>query len=67
MKIDIITTVNVDSTYQADEIALIFKALIDSGALLGVKGGSSLIHFDKDGIFQGIGLDYKPWWRRRDS
>jgi hypothetical protein len=63
MKIDIITTIEVDTVYQADEIALIFKVLIEKGMLLGVKGGSTQIHFDKNAKFQGVSCDYKPWWR----
>lgn len=63
MKIDIVTTVDVDDVYQADEIALIFKILVDKGMLTGVKGGSSVIHFDKNARFQGVSFDYKPWWR----
>lgn len=63
MKIDIITTVEVDSVYQADEIALIFKVLTEKGMLTGVKGGSSNIHFDKFGKFRGVEFSYKPWWR----
>lgn len=63
MKVDIINTIEVDSMYQADEIALIFKVLIDKGMLIGVKGGQTIIHFDKEGKFQGVGCDYKPWWR----
>ena len=65
MKVDITTTVDVDSVYQADEIALIFNVLIEKGMLLGVKGGSTQIHFDKDARFQGVSCDYKPWWRER--
>ncbi len=63
MKVDITTTVDVDSVYQADEIALIFKVLIDKGMLTGVKSGASLIHFDKNARFRGVSFDYKPWWR----
>ena len=63
MKVDIITTVEVDDVYQADEIALIFRILIEKGMLTGVKSGASLIHFDKDARFKGVSFDYKPWWR----
>mgnify|MGYP001612033613 CR=1 FL=1 len=67
MKIDITTTVEVDSVYQADEIALIFKVLVDKGMLQGVKGGSSVIHFDRNARFQGVSFDYKPWWRNEQT
>lgn len=63
MKVDIITSVEVDNVYQADEIALIFKVLVEKGMLSGVKSGASLIHFDKSGRFQGVEFAYKPWWR----
>lgn len=63
MKVEIITTVEVDSVYQADEIAEIFKVLVDKGALIGVKGGSTSIHFDASAKFKGISFDYKPYWK----
>ena len=44
----------------------ILVALISCGGLSGVKGGKTIIHFDADGIFQGIELDYWPWRRRKD-
>jgi len=43
----------------------IFQALLKSGGLSGVKGGKTIIHFDADGIFQGIELDYWPYRRRK--
>ena len=61
MKIDIITTVEVDSPYQADEIAKIFSLLIEKGALIGVKNGSANIHFDKQCKFKGIEFSYWPY------
>jgi hypothetical protein len=48
-----------------DKIQEIFTALVSSGALTGVRGGKTIIHFDADGIFQGIELDYWPWRKRR--
>ena len=61
MKVDITTTVEVDTVYQADEIAKIFKLLIEKGALQGVRGGKTLIHFDKNAKFQAISFDYVVW------
>ena len=49
---------------QVDQFKIIFDALIRSGGLSGVKSGKTILHFDKDGIFQGIELDYWPWRRR---
>lgn len=43
----------------------ILTALIKTGALTGVKGGQAIIHFDGEGTFQGIELDYWPWRRRK--
>lgn len=43
----------------------IFEALIVSGGLSGVKGGSTTIHFDADGRFMGINLNYWPFRRRK--
>ena len=42
----------------------IFKVLIEKGALDGVKSGKTIIHFDNDGLFQGIQFDYWPYRRR---
>jgi hypothetical protein len=49
---------------QADKASEIFQALIKSGGLWGVKGGKTILHFDAQGIFQGVELDYWPWRRR---
>lgn len=43
----------------------ILTILLTKGALDGVRGGSTIIHFDGEGVFQGIELDYWPWRRRR--
>lgn len=48
-----------------DKYVEIFTILIEKGALDGVKGGSAIIHFDSDGVFQGVELDYWPWRRRK--
>lgn len=45
----------------------IFTALIQSGGLTGVKGGKTVIHFDQDGTFQKIQLDYYPWQKRNQK
>lgn len=47
------------------KIQEIFEALVVSGGLTGVKGGKTVIHFDGDGVFQGIELDYWPYRRRK--
>ena len=42
----------------------ILTVLIDKGALDGVRGGKTIIHFDGEGNFMGVQLDYMPWRRR---
>ena len=43
----------------------IIGVLINTGALSGVKGGQTILHFDNEGVFQGIQFDYWPWKRRK--
>lgn len=43
----------------------IFSALVQTGGLSGMKNGSTNIHFDAEGVFQGIRLDYWPFKRRK--
>jgi hypothetical protein len=45
----------------------IFLALIKSGGLSGVKNGQTIIHFDHQGLFQGVQLSYWPWRRRKEE
>ena len=42
----------------------IVSALISSGGLDGVKGGKTVLHFDQQGTFQKIQLDYYPYIER---
>lgn len=58
-------TLEADSE-QIDKATEIFRALIKSGGLWGVKGGKTILHFDADGIFQGVELDYWPFRRRKE-
>lgn len=43
----------------------IMVALISCGGLSGVKNGRTILHFDRDGEFMGVELNYWPW-RKRD-
>lgn len=43
----------------------IFDALVRVGGLTGVRGGKTIIHFDGDGVFQQIQLDYVPFRRKK--
>jgi hypothetical protein len=57
-----VRNLDADSLVRCQEI---FVALISSGGLTGVKGGKTVIHFDNEGLFQKIQLDYYPWQRRK--
>jgi len=48
-----------------EQVKQIFNALISTGALTGVKGGKAVIHYDGEGMFQAIQLDYMPWRKRK--
>lgn len=50
-----------------EKFEVIFTELIKVGALTGVRGGKTVIHFDADGVFQAIQLDYMPYSRRRSQ
>ena len=45
----------------------IIRVLLEKGALDGVRSGSTIIHFDAEGIFMGVELDYWPWKRRKQT
>lgn len=53
------------SSEEVQKFSEIFYALLKSGGLSGVKGGKTVIHFDADGVFQGVQLDYWPYRRRK--
>ena len=53
------------TTEQAVNIQEIVSALIQSGGLTGVKGGKTILHFDANGSFMGVELDYWPYRRRK--
>ena len=50
---------------KVEQTRQIFNALITSGGLTGVKGGKTIIHFDAEGTFQGVELNYWPWRKRK--
>ena len=52
---------------ETDKYLEIFHVLLSSGGLSGVKGGKTILHFDAEGIFQGVELDYWPWRKRKQS
>lgn len=59
------TTIELDDR-ELEQATEIFHALLKSGGLFGVKGGKTILHFDAQGLFQGVSLDYWPWRRRKD-
>jgi len=64
LKIEELNILNA-SPEEFDRIHEIFQALLDTGGLLGMKNGSTNIHFDADGTFQQIEFRYFPWRKRR--
>lgn len=52
---------------EAAHIKEIFLALIRTGGLMGVRDGQTIIHFDFEGNFRGIELDYWPWRKRKEN
>ena len=44
----------------------IFITLISSGAV-NLKNGKAMLHFDADGTFQGVQLDYWAFRRRKEQ
>ena len=42
----------------------ILTVLLEKGALDGVRGGKTILHFDGEGTFMGVELSYMPWRRR---
>lgn len=59
--------VGILSHEQIAKVQEIFTALVTSGGLTGVKSGRTIVHFDAEGTFQGVELDYWPWKRRKNS
>ena len=60
--------ITIERDLDAGEIAKvqeILVPLITTGALFGVRGGQTIIHFDGGGNFAGIELDYWPFRKRK--
>lgn len=53
------------SVEQIEKYTEIFEALVQTGSLIGVRGGQTIIHFDQDGVFMGINTNYWPWKRKK--
>ena len=51
---------------QLRSIQEIVEALVTSGGLTGVKGGKTILHFDGEGNFMAVQLDYMPWRKRKN-
>jgi hypothetical protein len=65
IKLNIKNITNLPMEPDLPRLTEIFEALLVSGGLTGVKGGKTIIHFDSDGIFQRVQLDYYPWVKRK--
>lgn len=52
------------SEEKIEQIREVFKALVQTGGLTGVKGGQTIIHWDEDGNFRGVELAYWTWRAR---
>ena len=64
----LVVEIETKNTYDAEEVLKIneiFKALIDTGGLIGMKNGSTQIHFNDKGEFMRIKLEYFPWRRKK--
>ena len=64
MKLEIETKEDYNAEEQA-KLKEIVSALIKTGGLLGMKNGSTSIHFDAEGVFMGINHNYWPFRRRK--
>ena len=64
LSLDIPQTENMGGITE-ERVREIVTALVQSGGLSGVKGGQTIIHFDGDGNFQGVQLNYWPFRRRK--
>lgn len=68
-KIEIIikNTDNIGRLEEKDLLRIqeVFEALIQTGGLTGVKGGQTIIHWDGEGNFMGINLNYWPYRKRK--
>ena len=66
IELNIKNTENIEglTDQQVTHIEEVMNALISSGGLTGVRGGQTIIHFDRKGEFQKIEFRYFPWVRR---
>lgn len=57
--------INIESRQISYQELRVITALLSTGALDGVKGGKTIIHFDDEGTFRGIQFDYWPYKERK--
>lgn len=55
------------SQEEINKLQEIVQAIVFSGGHSGVKGGKTILHFDAQGLFQGVQLDYWPWRKRKSD
>ena len=53
------------TSVQVEKYTEVVTALITSGGLDGVKAGRTILHFDPDGAFKAVELQYFPWKKRK--
>lgn len=54
-----------DTPNKVERYKEIITALITKGALDGVRGGQTIIHFNSEGEFMGVQLSYWPYRRKK--
>ena len=64
LTLEILNTENIPKNPDIERYEEIVTALIASGGLDGVKQGQTIIHFDAEGTFRGVQLDYWPYRKR---
>jgi hypothetical protein len=43
----------------------IVEALVSTGSLTGIRNGQTILHFDAEGTFMGVNVNYFPWRRKK--
>lgn len=59
-----VVSITPDEVLQIQEI---IKQLVCKGGLTRLRGGCASIHFDDQGLFQKIQLNYYPWKRKSEG
>jgi hypothetical protein len=67
IELNIKNTENIGEVSSADleKFTEIFEALISTGSLTGIRNGQTILHFDAEGTFMGVNVNYFPWRRKK--